>query len=133
MSSDRDDPAVSAYIAAFPPDVQAVLERIRRAARAAAPAAEELISYRVPALRQGGILIYFAAFKSHIGVFPPVSGDPELEKELAPWAGPKGNLRFPLDRPFPYGLIARIVRLRVEQVAARATARKGARRTRGTS
>jgi uncharacterized protein YdhG (YjbR/CyaY superfamily) len=132
MSSDRDDPAVSAYIAAFAPEVRAVLERIRRTARAAAPAAEELLSYRVPALRQGGILIYYAAFKSHIGVFPPVSGDPELEAELAPWAGPKGNLRFPLDRPFPYGLIARIVRLRVQQAAVRATARTGARRRRGT-
>lgn len=133
MASDRDDPAVSAYIAAFAPDVRAVLERIRRTARAAAPAAEELLSYRVPALRQGGILIYYAAFKSHIGVFPPVSGDPELEAELAPWAGPKGNLRFPLDRPIPFGLIDRIVRLRVRQVAARATARKDARRRRGES
>jgi len=133
MSSDRDDPAVSAYMAAFAPEVRAVLERIRRTARAAAPAAEELLSYRVPALRQGGILIYYAAFKNHIGVFPPVSGDPELEAELAPWAGPKGNLRFPLDRPFPYGLIARIVRLRVRQAAARAMARTGARRRRGTT
>ena len=133
MASDRDDPAVSAYIAAFAPDVRAVLERIRRTARAAAPAAEELISYRVPALRQGGILIYYAAFKNHIGVFPPVSGDPELEAELAPWAGPKGNLRFPLDRPIPFGLIDRIVRLRVRQVASRATARKDARRRPGTS
>ncbi len=133
MASDRDDPAVSAYIAAFAPDVQAVLERISRTARAAAPAAEELISYRVPALRQGGILIYFAAFKSHIGVFPPVSGDPDLEKELTPWAGPKGNLRFPLDRPVPFGLIERIVRLRVQQVASRATVRKDARRRRGAS
>lgn len=125
-SVDRDDPAVSAYIAAFAPDVRAVLERIRRTARAAAPSAQELVSYRMPALRQGGILIYFAAFKSHIGVFPPVSGDAELEKDLAPYAGPKGNLRFPLDRPIPYGLIARIVRLRVEQNAVRAAARKGA-------
>lgn len=133
MSSDRDDPAVSAHMAAFAPEVRAVLERIRRTARAAAPAAEELLSYRVPALRQGGILIYYAAFKNHIGVFPPVSGDPELEAELAPWAGPKGNLRFPLDRPIPYGLIARIVRLRVQQAAARATARTGARKRRGTT
>lgn len=124
MSSDPGDSAVSAYIAAFPPDVQEVLDGIRRTARAAAPAAEELISYRMPALRQGGILIYFAAFKAHIGVFPPVSGDPALEKALAPYAGPKGNLRFPLARPFPYRLIARIVRLRVRQNAARLASRK---------
>lgn len=118
MNSGRDDPAVSAYIAAFPPGIRAVLERIRRSARAAAPSAEELLSYRMPALRQGRILIYFAAFKAHIGVFPPVSGVPALEKALAPYAGPKGNLRFPLDRPIPYGLIRRIVRHRVRRNAA---------------
>lgn len=126
MSSNRDDPAVSAYITAFEPGVRKLLERLRRTARAAAPSAQELISYRMPALRQGGILIYFAAFKSHIGVFPPVSGDPALEKAVAPYAGPRGNLRFPLDRPFPYGLVARIVRLRVRQNAVRAAERKGA-------
>ena len=88
--------------------------------REAAPGSEEVISYRMPAFRQDGILIYFAAFKGHIGVFPPVSGDPKLELALAPYAGPKGNLKFPLERPMPYALIRRIVKLRLKQHQAKA-------------
>ena len=94
--------SIDEYIAASPADVRPILKEIRRRIRAAAPAAEEVISYRMPAFRQGGILVYFAAFKNHIGLFPPVSGDPRLEKALAPYAGPKGNLKFPLDRTIPY-------------------------------
>ena len=67
---------VDAYIAAFPPDVQAVLQQVRQAVRAAAPMAEETISYQIPAYKQAGILVYFAAFKNHIGFYPPVNGDP---------------------------------------------------------
>ena len=89
----------------------------------AASAAEEVISYRMPAFKQRGILVYFAAFKNHIGLFPPVRGDAALAKALAPYAGPKGNLKFPLDRPIPYTLIRRVVQLRVKQDAARARAK----------
>lgn len=103
------------YIQAFPPEIQSILETIRTTIRKAAPAAEEAISYKMPAFQQNGILVYFAAFKKHIGLFPPVSGDPAIEKAIAPYAGPKGNLQFPLDRPIPYDLIERIVRLRAKQ------------------
>lgn len=106
------------YVAAFPPDVRAILERIRVTVRAGAPEAREVISYRMPAFKGHGVLVYFAAFKHHIGLFPPVSGDPSLERDLAPYAGPKGNLRFPLDQPMRYDLIERIVKLRVAQDAA---------------
>ena len=109
---------IDEYIAAAPAAVRPVLREIRRVIRAAAPAAEEVISYRMPAFRQRRILVYFAAFKSHIGLFPPVSGDAKLAKAIAPYAGPKGNLKFPLDEPIPYALIGRIVRLRVKQDAA---------------
>lgn len=111
---------IDAYIAAFPPDVQAILGRIRATIRGAAPDAREAISYRMPAFKRHGVLVYFAAFNHHIGLYPPVSGDPVLEALLAPYAGPKGNLRFPLDEPMRYDLIERIVRLRVEQDEAKA-------------
>ncbi len=118
------------YISASPAAVRAILREIRRVIGAAAPQAEEVISYRMPAFRQRGILVYFAAFKSHIGLFPPVRGDAKLAKALAPYAGPKGNLKFPLDQPIPYTLIRRVVRLRVKQDSARAGT-KAAKRTGG--
>jgi len=112
------------YIAAFPPEVQAILERIRSTIRKAAPDAQEIISYRMPAFTQNGILVYFAAFKKHIGLYPPVSGDANLEKAIAPYAGEKGNLKFPLDQPIPYDLIERIVKLRMTQSSAKAAAKR---------
>jgi uncharacterized protein YdhG (YjbR/CyaY superfamily) len=115
---------VDEYIATFPPAVRAILRKVRRAVRAAAPDAREVISYRMPALKQRGILVYFAAFKAHIGLFPPIKGDAKLEKAAAPYAGPKGNLRFPLDEPIPYGLIERLTRLRAQQDRAAAKRRK---------
>lgn len=111
---------VDAYIAAFSPAIQRILRRIRQVVREAAPEAQEVISYRMPALRQGGVLVYFAAFTNHIGLYPPVRGDAEIEKAVAPYAGEKGNLRFPLDEPIPYDLISRITALRLKQELAKA-------------
>lgn len=116
--------SIDEYIAAFPPDVQAILKKIRATIAATAPDAQELISYRMPAFAHQGILVYFAAFKTHIGLYPPVSGDPRLGKALSPYAGPKGNLKFPLSEPIPYDLIRRIVSLRVKQSPAKAATRK---------
>ncbi|MEO8805744.1 MAG: DUF1801 domain-containing protein [Burkholderiaceae bacterium] len=111
---------IDEYIAGFSPDVQSILQRVREVVRAAAPEAQEVISYRMPALKQDGILVFFAAFKNHVGLYPPVSGDPEIERAIAPYAGEKGNLRFPLDKPIPYDLIARITVLRLTQDRAKA-------------
>jgi len=116
--------SIDDYIAASPSAVRPILKEIRRTISTAAPEAEELISYRMPAFRLHGILVYFAAFKNHIGLYPPVSGDARLKKALAAYAGPKGNLKFPLDRPIPYALIKRIVLLRVRQNLARVPARE---------
>jgi uncharacterized protein YdhG (YjbR/CyaY superfamily) len=66
-------------------------------------------------------LIYFAAFKKHIGLFPPVRGDAKLVKVASAYAGKKGNLQFPLDQPIPYGLIEKIVRLKVKQNSLKAS------------
>lgn len=119
---------VDRYIAGHPPAVRAILQRIRRTVHEAVPEATEVISYRMPAFKLHGILIYFAAFKAHIGVFPPVSGDARLEKALAPYEGPKRNLRFPYDRPMRYDLVRRIVTLRARQQRAKARPSRAARR-----
>ena len=124
MATGRPKPKnIDEYIAACSQEVQAILERIRQTIHAAAPDAQETISYTIPAFTQSGILVYFAAFKNHIGLYPPVSGDAAIEKAIAPYAGEKGNLRFPLDQPIPYGLIERIVKLRVKQNMAKAAAK----------
>jgi uncharacterized protein YdhG (YjbR/CyaY superfamily) len=120
--------SIDEYIAASSYEVRPILRKIRKTISAAAPGAQELISYSMPAFRLQGILVYFAAFKTHIGLYPPVSGDASVEKAIAPYAGPKGNLRLPLDQPIPYGLIRRIVRLRVKQDRSRAAA-KGEKRS----
>ena len=111
------------YIATFPTDVQSKLQRIRELFQIAAPGAKEIISYRMPAFKQNGILVYFAAFKNHIGLFPPIKGNARIEKAIAPYAGEKGNLRFPLDEPMPYDLIKEIAELRVQQDLEKAKAK----------
>jgi uncharacterized protein YdhG (YjbR/CyaY superfamily) len=111
---------IDEYIASCPANVRPILRKIRAAVRKAAPGAIETISYRMPALRTAeGVLIYFAAFQRHIGIYPPVRGSLALLKALAPYRGEKGNLRFPLDRPIPYGLIATIVKSRLKRGRSR--------------
>lgn len=125
MKADDSTPAdVDAYIADCPAEVQAILKQIRATIRKAAPAAEETISYGMPAFRLNGPLVYFAAFKNHIGFYPPVHGDERLMRAIAPYANEKGNLRFPLDQRIPYSLISRIVKARIRENAERAAARK---------
>ena len=116
------------YISKFPDDVQVTLEKVRETIRHAAPEAKETISYMMPAFKQHGILVYFAAWKKHVGLYPPISGDKAIEKSIARYAGPKGNLQFPLDEPIPYDLIERIVKLRVKQDTAKAAAKKKKRK-----
>lgn len=113
------------YIEAFPPTVRAILRKVRAAVHRGAPGAEDIISYRMPARRQHGVLVFYAAFNHHIGLFPPITGDARLEKAASRYAGPKGNLRFPFDEPIPYPLIERLTRLRAKQDLAKA-ASKGA-------
>lgn len=124
MAKAQQPTDIDGYITQFPADVQAILRDVRAAIRRAAPEAEEAISYRMPAFRQHGILVYFAAWKAHIGLYPPISGNEAIEKAIARYAGPKGNLQFPLDEPMPLALIERVVRLRVKQDAAKAAGRK---------
>jgi uncharacterized protein YdhG (YjbR/CyaY superfamily) len=109
MKSKRTEPtSIDEYISTFAPHVQETLERIWQTIRSAAPEAQEGISYGMPAFTLNGALVYFAAWKHHIGFYPPVAGDPRLDKALGPYRGEKGNLQFPLDRPIPFDLIERI-------------------------
>src|SRR5215470_14277513 len=119
MTGIQGSRAVDAYIAKYPPPVRAILRRIRATVRRAAPGAHETISYGIPTFVADRVLLHFAAFTRHIGLYPPVRGDARLLRALAPYAGPKGNLRLPLDRPIPYALITRIVKLRLKQDRAR--------------
>ena len=114
---------IDKYIAARPPAVRTILRKIRRTIRDAVPDAEETISYRMPAFKLDGVLVYFAAFRNHIGLFPPVRGDASLVRAVKRYAGPKGNLQFPLDEPIPYGLVKRIAKVRAKQNRERARAK----------
>jgi uncharacterized protein YdhG (YjbR/CyaY superfamily) len=82
----------------------------------------------MPAFKEHGILVYFAAWEKHIGLYPPISGNKTLEKGIARYAGPKGNLQFPLDEPIPYDLIEKLVKLRVKQDTAKAAAKRKKRK-----
>jgi uncharacterized protein YdhG (YjbR/CyaY superfamily) len=107
MTSRRTLASVDEYIRAADAESREILLAIRQAASAAVPDADECISYQMPALRRKKVFFYFAAFKNHIGVYPPVKDD-DLAVELERYRGPKGNLQFPLNEPVPVALIARV-------------------------
>jgi len=116
---------IDEYIAGFPEDVQEILEKIRLTIREAAPGVEETIRYRIPAFSLNGhYLVYFAAYKTHIGLYPVHVGNPEFGEELSAYASGKGTAKFPLDKPIPYDLIRKIVRFRVKKERARAAAKE---------
>ena len=116
---------VDAYIAGFPEEVRDILERIRATIREVAPEAEESISYQIPTFSLGRGRVHFAAFKSHIGMYPPVKGNASLLRAVARYANEKGNLRFPLSEPIPYPLIRRIVKQMFRQPARKNSTRTG--------
>jgi uncharacterized protein YdhG (YjbR/CyaY superfamily) len=106
---------IDEYISSFPKEVQKILEKIRSAIHAAAPDAKEKISYQMPTFFLEGNLVYFAAFKKHIGFCPIPTGIKAFKAELSAYETGKGSVRFPLDRPIPFELIDRIVRFRVKE------------------
>jgi uncharacterized protein YdhG (YjbR/CyaY superfamily) len=107
---------IDEYLATCPEEVRPVLQDVRRTIQDTVPDATETISYRMPAFRlDGKVLVYFAAFKHHVGVYPPVpEGDKALDDALAPFKNEKGNVRFPLSDPIPLDLIRRLVTRLVE-------------------
>lgn len=107
---------IDEYISTFPSEVREVLEGLRKAIQDSAPNAEEAISYGMPAFKLNGDLVYFAAYKKHIGFYPRgPSAIEAFKEELSGYNLSKGAIRFPLDRPIPLDLVKRIVKFRVQQ------------------
>ncbi len=115
---------IDEYISFHPENVRIQLERLRQAIRKAAPEAEEVISYQMPAYKLHGILVYFAAYKNHIGFYPTGAGIFAFKKELSIYEGSKGTVRFPLDKPLPLGLISKIVKFRAKENLAKKKTKK---------
>lgn len=108
---------VDEYIADCPKEVQIILQKIRQTIRTAAPEAEESISYRMPAYKLNKKpLIYFGAFKNHIGFYATPSGNTVFAKELSKYKQGKGSVQFPFDEPMPFNLMAKIVKFRVREI-----------------
>lgn len=110
ISSNIDD-----YIARFPPDVQLLLKQVRATIKEVAPEAQEAIKYAMPAFILQGDLVYFAAFKTHIGFYATPTAHESFQAELSAYKTGKGSVQFPLDQPMPLDLIARMVAFRVQQ------------------
>ena len=119
MSNEPAPATIDAYLAPLSPGIREILETVRRIVQEEVPEATETIGYQMPAFKVERIFFYFAAFKKHLGIFPPVKAGDALLRELAPYLGPKNNLKFPFDQPIPYELIRRVVRTLEEQYARR--------------
>lgn len=115
---------IDEYIAGFPNEVQEKLEKIRLTIQKAVPEAEEKISYQIPAFTwRGTYLIYFAAYKQHIGLYPAPRGVAEFKEAVAEYGAGKGTLRFPFDKPIPFNLVSKIVKYRMKAILEKAAAK----------
>jgi uncharacterized protein YdhG (YjbR/CyaY superfamily) len=106
---------IDEYISQCDPKVQDILKTLRKVIKEAAPGVAEKISYQMPAFAQNGILVYFAAFKNHIGFFPTANGISAFQKELSGYKTSKGTVQFPIGEPLPYDLITKIVQFKVAE------------------
>ena len=115
---------VDEYVAAQPKTAREVLNKLRSTIKAAAPKAEEVISYQMPAYKHYGMLVYFAAWPNHIGFYPTSGGIEAFKNELASYEMSKGTIKFPLDKTIPYSLISKIVKYRVKENEMKASIKK---------
>ena len=115
---------VDEYVAAQPKAIQPIVNKLRSTIKAAAPKAEEVISYQMPAYKHHGMLVYFAVWPNHIGFYPTPGGIEAFKKELAAYELSKGTVKFPLDKMSPYSLITRIVKYRVNENEEKASVKK---------
>src|ERR1700741_4319440 len=116
MLKNKAAPAgVDEYIAGFPPGTKKLLEQLRSVIKKAAPWAEEVISYKMPAYKYYGLLVYFAGYEKHIGFYPMPVAIRAFKKELAVYKSSKGAVQFPLDKKIPVTLISKIVKFRMKE------------------
>lgn len=117
MTTKKEFLTIDEYIKSYPTNVQGILEEIRQIIHCAAPDAIETISYKMPAFKLNGKdLIYFAAWKKHISMYPIPAGTDLFEQELSPYISSKGTVSFQLDKPVPFKLIKAIAQARVKQI-----------------
>jgi uncharacterized protein YdhG (YjbR/CyaY superfamily) len=134
MQTKAEPPAtVAEYIGQQDKKTQAVLKKLRTVILKNAPGAEERISYRMPAYFMKGILVYFAAWEKHIGLYPGAQAIVAFKEDLATYVHAKGSIQFPLEKPLPAGLIARIVKYRVADVQENNAKKKKGRSAAGRS
>ena len=116
--------SVEEYIAAADPQAKKALKDIRKTIRSAAPKAEEVISYQIPGYKYHGMLVFFAAWKNHISLYPAPWGAEDLKKEMSAFEGSKGTIKFPLDKPMPLTLIKKMVKHRMKENEVKAAMKK---------
>lgn len=107
--------SVEEYFAALPVKTRKILKEVRKTIKDAAPEAEEVISYNIPAFKLKGVLIWYAAFKEHISLFPKTNAIAKFKKELSTYDVSKGTIKFPLHKKLPLSLISKIVKFRLEE------------------
>jgi len=112
------------YLSAFPAATRRILQEVRQTIKKAAPQAEEVISYNMPAFKLHGVLVYYAGYQKHIGFYPTPSAIKAFQKELAQYESSKGAVQFPIDEAMPVELITKIVQFRVRENLAKEKAGK---------
>jgi len=115
---------VDEYISAFPANTKKILQDVRKTIKQAAPQAEDVISYNMPASKLNGILVYYAAYEKHIGFYPTASGIEVFKNELGDYKFSKGAIQFPIDKPIPFDLITKIVKFRMKETQGKEKAKK---------
>jgi uncharacterized protein YdhG (YjbR/CyaY superfamily) len=122
---------IDEYISTFPPETQEVLKQIRATIKKVVPKAEETISYGIPTFNLNGTyLIYFAAYKKHIGIYPVSKAIEEIDKRFASYkTSGKGTIQFPLNEPMPLKLITKLVKFKVKENTEKVKKKKAKKKT----
>jgi uncharacterized protein YdhG (YjbR/CyaY superfamily) len=108
---------IEKHIESFPNNIQVLLKKLRETIIKASLGGEELISYKMPANKMQNVLVWYAAYKNHVGLYPKSSPIEFFKNELSVYKTSKAAIQFPIDKPLPIKLITKIVQFRLEEVA----------------